>query len=558
MGALVRAVRPKTDQEPAGPVASLLWSGRPMAAAEQRTGAERTGRNASLVAFGILLSRLAGFVRQYLFAHHFGQSSVAGDAFNAAIRIPNFLQNLFGEGVLSASFIPVYARLRAEGRHEEAGRVAGAVGALVGVLTTVIVAVGVLITPGLISVIAPGFEGPKRDLTITLVRVLFPGAGLLVMSAWCLGVLNSHRRFFLSYAAPLAWNAAMIGVLLYFGGTDSDDLATKLAWGSVLGSALQFVVQLPTVFAVASDMRVGWAASSMHVKEVAKNFAPVFVTRGAVQISAYVDAILASLLPTGAVTALANAQTVYLLPVSLFGMSVSAAELPAMSSAVGTDAEVASQLQTRINTSSRRIAVFVVPAVVAFVALGDVIAGALFQSGKFTRLDSEHLWVILAASSVGLLASTLGRLYSSAYYALKDTKTPLRFSLVRLTLTTVLGYFAAVPLPGLLGIPAIYGVAGLTATAGLAGWVEYALLRRTLQLRIGKLGVPLSFVLKLWCAAMLAGGVAWGVRGLAAGLHPIPFAVCVFVPYGLTYLLATRVLGVAEVTAIFRRFGNRA
>src|SRR5689334_6840247 len=153
-----------------------------------------------------------------VFAHYFGLRSDAADAFNAAFRIPNFLQNLFGEGALSASFIPVYASLVSRGDRKEADAVAGAVGALLGLVVSAVVVVGVLATPQLITVIAPGFEGTRRMLTIEIVRILFPGAGLLVLSAWCLGVLNSHHRFLLSYAAPVVWNAAMVATLLIFGG----------------------------------------------------------------------------------------------------------------------------------------------------------------------------------------------------------------------------------------------------------------------------------------------------------------------------------------------------
>src|SRR6188474_501684 len=150
-------------------------------------------RSSALVAFGILCSRLTGFVRQRVFAHYFGLQSDAADAFNAAFRIPNFLQNLFGEGALSASFIPVYAALVARGERSAADRVAGAVASLLALVVAVLVLAGVAATPILITVIAPGFTGDKRALTIEIVRVLFPGAGLLVLSAWCLGVLNSHR-----------------------------------------------------------------------------------------------------------------------------------------------------------------------------------------------------------------------------------------------------------------------------------------------------------------------------------------------------------------------------
>ena len=169
-----------------------------------------------MVAAGILLSRIIGLVRNRVFAHYFGTSDAA-DAFNAAFRIPNFLQNLFGEGVLSASFIPVYAGLRARGDEAEARLVASAIAALLGLATAVLVLVGILFTPWLIAAIAPGFTGEKREVTIRLVRILFPGAGLLVLSAWCLGVLNSHRRFFLSYSAPVLWNLAIIASLIAFG-----------------------------------------------------------------------------------------------------------------------------------------------------------------------------------------------------------------------------------------------------------------------------------------------------------------------------------------------------
>src|SRR5215813_1870451 len=167
------------------------------------------GRHAFLVASGIFLSRLTGLVRDRIFAHYFGITYVA-DAFKAALRIPNMLQNLFGEGVLSASFIPVYARLLAEKDREEAGRVAGAVFSLLAMITSVLVLVGVLATPYIIDVIAFGFKGETRRLAIQLVQILFPGVGLLVMSAWCLGILNSHRRFFLPYVSPVVVNAVFI------------------------------------------------------------------------------------------------------------------------------------------------------------------------------------------------------------------------------------------------------------------------------------------------------------------------------------------------------------
>lgn len=511
------------------------------------------GRAAFLVAAGILLSRLAGLVRERVFAHYFG-NSIAADAFKAGFRIPNLLQNLFGEGVLSASFIPVYAGLLARGEEKEAGRVAGAVAALLALVTSVLVLAGVLLTPILIDAIAPGFDGDKRELTIRLVRILFPSVGLLVISAWCLGVLNSHRRFFLSYVAPVIWNASMIGAMVIFGGRLGQfPLAEALAWGSVAGSVLQIAVQLPAVLSLVPQLRIALDFALRSVRVVIRSFIPVFFSRGVVQVSAYVDNLLASLLPTGAVAAIAYAQILYTLPVSLFGMSVSAAELPAMSSVVGSEEDVASYLHRRLEAGLRRIAFFIVPSAMMFLTLGDVVTAAIYQTGHFTHDDTLYVWAILAGSTLGMLASTLGRLYSSTYYALRDTRTPLHFAIVRVTLTTALGYLFAVVLPPLFGVEARWGAVGLTSSAGIAGWIEFALLRGRMNRRIGRTGLRTRFLLQLWAAATIAAGVAWGIRLLAGELHPVPAAAIVLGPYALAYLALTALFGIAEVNEITRR-----
>jgi putative peptidoglycan lipid II flippase len=506
---------------------------------------ERTGRHAFLVAAGILLTRILGLVRQRVFNRYFGLLDAA-DAFSTALRIPNFLQNLFGEGVLSASFIPVYSRLLAEGDEEEAGRVAGAIVAILSLTTSLLVLLGVLATPYLIDAIAPGFHGAKRELTIRLVRILFPGVGMLVLSAWCLGILNSHRKFFLSYSAGVVWNLAMIATLVLFRRLDPSRLAVVLAWGSVAGSALQFGVQLPVVLALARRLRLRLDTEAANVRQVLRSFGPVFVSRGVVQISAYIDSLLATLLSRGAVAGFTNAQMLYLLPVSLFGMSISAAELPAMSGTLGDSGAIATALRMRLNTGLRRIAFFVVPSAMAFLALGDVIVAGLFQSGRFGRADSLYVWGIVAGSAVGLLASTMGRLYSSTYYALRDTRTPLRYAVIRVTLTTALGYLSAIWVPRWLGIEQRWGAAGLTASAGIAGWVEFTLLRRTLNTRIGRTGLSASLTLKLWTAAAAGALAGWGVKLAIGSVDPKLEAVLVLLPYGLLYFAIAWLLRVEE------------
>lgn len=512
---------------------------------------------AFLVACGIFLSRVTGLIRDRVFAHYFGNSDAA-DAFKAAFRIPNFLQNLFGEGVLSASFIPVYARLLAQGDEQEARRTAGAVAALLALTTSILVLAGVLATPLLIDAVAPGFSGAKRELTIRLVRILFPGAGLLVLSAWCLGILNSHRRFFLSYTAPVVWNAAMIATLLTFGGTRGQfPLAGVLAWGSVVGSALQVVVQWPVVMKLLRRLQLSLAHHSEHVRTVIRNFAPVFVGRGVVQISAYVDALLASLLPTGAVAALAYAQTLYTLPVSLFGMSVSAAELPLMSGELGDQTQVAAALRARLDTGLQRIAFFVMPSLVAFLVLGDVIVAAIYQTGQFTRADVLYVWGVLAGATVGLLASTCGRLYSSVYYALQDTRTPLKYAVVRVALTSVLGYVFALHLPAALGFEARWGVAGLTVSAGIAAWIELILLRRSLNRRIGRSGLAAGYLAKISTAAFGAAGIGWSLHAWFGSQAPVLSAIVVLLPYGLAYFAIARLMGLSEARTFIRYLWSR-
>jgi putative peptidoglycan lipid II flippase len=279
------------------------------------------------------------------------------------------------------------------------------------------------------------------------------------------------------------------------------------------------------------------------------------MSRGVVQVSIFVDELIATLLPTGAVAALAYSQTLAILPVSLFGLSVSAAELPAMSSTAAVGQEVDADLRNRLDRGLRQIAFFVVPSAMGFLALGHILAGALYQTGEFTRSDTLYVWGILAGSAVGLLASTLGRLYSSTYYALKDTRTPLRYAGVRLAGTVMLGFPFALAVPGLVGIDPKWGAAGLTVSAGIAGWIEFALLRRTMNRRIGRTGLTIGFQLRLWTAAAAAAAVGWGIQSVAPEWAPIPLAAIVLVPYGLVYFGLTTMFGLPEARALWGKGG---
>jgi putative peptidoglycan lipid II flippase len=438
---------------------------------------------AAFVASGILLSRLLGLVRESLKARYLGATGdIAADAFHAAFRIPNLLQNLFGEGALSASFIPVYSNALARGNREQADRIAGAIAALLGLLTALLVLVGVLFAPALVTAIAKGFEGEKRDLTVLLTRILFPGAAL----------------------------------------------------------------------------RLSLGRGNEAVRRIVRNFVPAFFARGVVQINAYVDQLIASFLPTGAVSLLFYTQTLTMLPISLFGIAVSAAELPEMASSVGTKEDESAHIRARLESGLRQIAFFVVPSAAAFLFLGDVITGALLQYGRFSAQDTRFTWGILAAASVGLLATTLGRLYSSAFYALHDTRTPLRIALVRVTLASVLGYLFAMHLPRMLGIELQWGTAALALSSSLVGWVEFTLLRSRLNARLGKTGVSVRYVLTLWAAAIAAGAAGFAVKLGSAGLHRLVTAAVTLALFTIVYLLLTRAFGVPESGMLLRRVRGAA
>ena len=315
-------------------------------------------------------------------------------------------------------------------------------------------------------------------------------------------------------------------------------------------------MQLPLVLKLLRGFRASLNYQAENVKTVIHNFVPVFVGRGVVQISGYVDAWLASWLGTGALSAFSYAQILFTLPVSLFGMSVSAAELPHMSGALGSEQEVAAALRARIDPGLRQIAFFVLPSLLGFLVLGDVIVAAVYQTGRFTRADVIYVWGILAGATVGLLASTLGRLYSSAYYALRDTRTPLRFAIVRVTLTTILGYLFAIPLPKLLGVEVRWGAVGLTVSAGIASWAEFILLRRRLNSRIGRTGISQKYLTKVWASAIIAAALGWAIRHFAGRHAPIPEGLIVLVPYGTVYFGVALLLGVPEARGIFRRLAR--
>ncbi len=542
-------------------------------------------RHSALIAAGIALSRLSGLLRDAALAFFLG-ANVGADAFRAALKIPNLLQNLLGEGVLSASFIPTYARLLAEDREQEAGRVAGAVLGLLTVLTGALVLAGVALAPVLVRVITPGFAGARLELTVLLVRIMFPGVGLLVLSAWCLGVLNAHRRFFLSYVAPVLWNVGILVGLLTLAATAIMPPVQAAGWGVVLGGALQLGVQLPTVRRVLrGTLRPSLDRHVPGVRTVLAAFGPIVLGRGVVQLSALLELAVASLLAVGAVAVLGYAQTFYLLPIALFGMSVAAAELPSLSTLGAADRRL---LRQRLDAGLARSAFFVTGATIAYLLVGRDIVEVLFGRGAFGPATTFQVAVVLGVYSLALLPATAARLLQSLLYAVDDARTPAVVAVVRVAvalavavpLMLILDRFAVelsapggvvVAEPGsvLTLSPAApelreatdnqlrLGAVGLALGSVAGAWLEFLLLRRAVARRSARPrlgGGTLARLLVAAAVAMLAGALtAWLLPTTTSLLR----LVVVGGAAGAAYLAATWLLGVEEAEALLARVGVR-
>ncbi len=492
-----------------------------------QSGAGQEGANqggAGRAAAGIGLSRLSGLARAMLVTNVLGVGAV-GDAFAAALRIPNMLQNLLGEGALSAAFTPSYSKLLERDKHA-AGQLAAAVASFLLAVVTVAVLVGVLAARPITRLIAWGFEGERFELAVQLVRITAIGAGVLVIGAWCVCVLNTHQRFFVSYVAPVIWNVTQVAVLIFVVviGVSDVDRATALAWAVTGGAIAQVLFSVVAVRRANEDIfrRAASAppsASPSHtgslwqylswrqesVRGVLRRLAPAVAGRGAFQISAFADLALASLLAVGATAALAAAQALYLLPLALVGVAVAAVELPALSR-IDNAHEAINRTADRLTST----AYLVSGAVVLYLAAGVPLADTLFNLAGLRDVvgidDITLIAVTLGVYSLGLPAIVASRLCQNVLYADGDTRSPAGIAVVRVSLSAAIGLLVMFPFDRLVvvdgsitglssidlgslailndavrldpALPARLGAVGLALGAAFGAWVELVLLRR--------------------------------------------------------------------------------
>jgi putative peptidoglycan lipid II flippase len=532
-----------------------------------------SGRAALLVGVGILLSRIAGLAREVVLAAFFGTTKVA-DAFRAGLQIPGLLQNVLGEGVLSASFIPVYAELLERDRRE-AGRVAGAVVTLLGLVTSAVVFVGILAVEPIADVLLFSLAADTRALAVDLMRIMWAGLGFVVMAAWCLGVLNAHRRFFLSYVSPVLWNAAQVGLAgwAWLRDWSSEDIARNAAWGVLLGGLLQFLVQLPVVLRVAPTLRLGLGRGSAPVRAVRRRFGAALIGRGIVQLSAFLDLILATALVAGALAALTAAQVLYLLPIGIFAMSIAAADLPELAREQGSDPRLAARLRAGLE----RTTFFVLFSAVAFVAAGHVLVGALYERGDFGGDDTTLVWLVLAAYSLGLLPSGTSRVYQTACYAAGDVKGPMRISLARVLVAAVIGSLLMLQadrfvvaggqvdrqgdLPAFTLLPddvradettTHLGAVGLALGSAVGAWLEYGLLQRRVRTQLRRMRPLGSPGRRLLPAALVAAAIGGGLTWITTSLPPLATAPFVLGISGFVYVVLGHYAGAPSAARLLR------
>jgi len=513
---------------------------------------------ASRAAAGIVVSRVFGFGREAVFAHHFGNGALA-DAWRAALRIPNLIQNLLGEGTLGASFVPVYARLVEEGREEEAGRVAGAVLGLLIVVAGALAVAGIWAAPHLAAVLATGFVGDDRvDILAGLLRILFPATGVLALSAWALALLNSHRHLFVAYVAPALWNVAMIAALVAAAtaGLMGVDLLRALAWGALAGGALQLCFQLAFLRGVLGAVALSLDYRMRGVREVVGKVFPVIGARGAVNISALVDTNLASRLSTGSVGVLGYAQTLYLLPISVFSLSVAAAELPelARDRVAGRDA-----VRKRTERAASTVLFWLIPAAIGYIVFREEAMAVYRTGGAFGETDAAVAGLVLAAYALGIPASGTSRVLSSAYFALGDTRTPARIAYGRIALSIAASVSLMFSLDrhtiGDLGL----GATGLAIGASIGAWAELALLKKGLAQHLGNVALGGAHTSRYLASAVLATGVGLAIRWALASAPPLVAAAGSIGSVAVAYLWITHLWGVSPPALAdrFRRWRRR-
>lgn len=490
-------------------------------------------RAAGVVGFWTMLSRIMGFVRDLVIANFLGAGSGA-DAFFVAFRIPNLLRRLFGEGALSAAFVPTYVETLNKDGLTEGERLARIVFTFSALLLAAITLAGIVFSPWIVRAIAPGFfdDFEKFRLTISLNRIMFPYIFFISLTALASGVLNSMGHFSAPAAAPIVLNVCMITSVAVLCSFFNMAPYYALAWGVVAAGVLQLALQIPFMSAHGIRIRPNFNFRHPALRKIGRLFVPAALGGAVYQINVMIGTILASLLPTGAVSYLYYADRLVELPLGVFAIALGTAILPSMSRQTA-EGDLAA-LGESVSFSLRLISFFIIPASIGLIVLREPIISVLFQRGEFTWVDTQQTAYALLWYTVGLWAFSGLKVITQAFFSMKDTKTPVYVAIVAVIVNLVGGLL-------LMG-PMLQG--GLALATSIAAAINVLILYVLLSHRLGEYpnGRILSSLIKHMLAAVVMGGVLMYTRTLGHWSQGLTLANLV--------VLSVSVLGGAVVYAV--------
>ncbi len=446
-----------------------------------------------------LLSRILGFVRDFVIARTFGAGMVT-DAFFVAFRLPNLLRRLFAEGAFSQAFVPILAEYRNRRGEQETKTLVDRVASILFLALIVVSAVGAAAAPVLIAVTAPGFaaDAEKFQLTVELTRITFPYILFMSLVALAAGILNTWSRFALPAFTPVLLNLSFIGMAL-FAAPWFDPPVLALAWAVLLGGAMQLAIQLPALAKIGMLPSFDPVWRDEGVQRVLKLMAPAVLGVSVAQISLLINTVFASFLESGSVSWLYYADRLMEFPAGLLGAALGTILLPSLAKthASGQTEDFSALLDWGL----RLTLMLTLPASLALAMLAVPLLSTLFQYGAFSASDVLRTREALVAYSIGLSGLILVKVLAPGFYARQDIRTPVKIALITLALTQIMNF-------------AFIGWlkhAGLALSIGLASCFNAGMLWRGLRQR----GVyqPQAgwgvFMLKLLAALIVLGSVLW-------------------------------------------------
>lgn len=418
-----------------------------------------------------LVSRISGLVRDVIFAGLIGAGATpAADAFYTAFRIPNFLRRIFGEGALSQAFVPVFAEYRARTNPVETRAFVDQLTGVLGVILFVVTLIGVIAAPILVMVLAPGFlaDPHKYDLTVQMLRIIFPYLLFVSLVALAAGVLNTYGRFGAAAFTPVLLNLSLIGAALWLA-PRMDEPVVGLAWGVFIAGVVQLLFQLPFLKGIGLLPRPRVSLKHAGVRKVGRLMLPAIFGVSVAQINLLVNTFLASFLVTGSVSWLYYSDRLMEFPLGVFGIALATVILPSLSRKhANASTEDFSHL---LDWALRWVFIIGMPASVALVVLAAPLLTTLFQYGKFGAHDVLMSAQALMAFAMGLLGFTLVKVLAPGFYARQDTKTPVRAGTISVVANIIFSLALVYPLKHV----------GLAAAVSLAAFINAALLFRTLR-----------------------------------------------------------------------------